>query len=366
MFKKFLGFVLLAALVCTCSCRRSSSSGGETGTRIVTDMVGRQVRVPAHIHRVLGMSPMGTILVYTLDPSLLVGWNYPPASGEKALILEPYRDLPVIGGWFGKDTTGNLEKIVQARPDVLISMGDPLGTAQAERVQAQTNIPVFVLTGGLDNFPAAYEKAGELLGNAPRAALLSGECRRAIEEIKQKVSGIPPEKRRRYYYAEGPKGQETEPGSSSHSESLNFAGGVNVAAGVELQQGYGHSPVSMEQVLRWNPEIVITGYDHASSPGEFYKAVWTDPRWRNVAAVRNREVYETPQYPFCWIDRPPSVNRIIGIKWLANLFYPELFQYDIRSETRHFYQTFYQVNLSEGQLDEILATAVRKPIGNAK
>jgi len=366
MFRRCSMLVLFAALLCSSGCHRSASSEDQPGTRVVTDMVGRQLRVPTHIRRVYGMSPMGTILVYTLDPSLLVGWNYPATPGEKAMLLEPYRDLPVVGGWFGKDTTGNLEKIMQARPDVLISMGDPMGTAQAERVQAQTNIPVFVIKGGLDNFPAAYEKAGELLGNVPRATMLAEECRRTVAEIKQKVSSIPPEKRRRYYYAEGPKGQETEPGSSEHADSLNFAGGVNVAAGVEAQQGYGHSPVSMEQVLRWNPQVIITGYDHNSSPGEFYKSVWTDPRWKRVDAVRTRQVFEPPQYPFCWIDRPPSVNRIIGIKWLANLFYPELFRYDIRNETRHFYQTFYQLQLSDAQLDEILATAVSKPAGKAR
>lgn len=353
-------------MLCGCGCRRFSPSGNGAETRLITDMVGRQVRVPVHIHRVYGMSPMGTILVYTLNPSLLVGWNYAPAPGEKALLLEPYRNLPVLGGWFGKDTTGNLEKIMQSRPDVLISMGDPLGTAQAERVQAQTHIPVFVIKGGLENFPAAYEKAGELLGSAPRAAMLAAECRRAVDEIQQKVNRIPPEKRRRYYYAEGPKGQETEPGGSMHVESMDFAGGINVAAGVQQQQGYGHSPVSMEQVLRWNPEVVITGYDHISSPGEFYTKVWSDPRWKNVAAIRNREVYETPQYPFCWIDRPPSVNRIIGIKWLARTFYPELFPYDMREETRHFYETFYHLKVTEAQLDEILAAAVRKPAGVTK
>jgi iron complex transport system substrate-binding protein len=364
MFKRIVPLILLVVLLCVVGF--SAALPNEAGTRVLTDMVGRQVRVPAHIHRVYGMSPMGTILVYTLNPSLLVGWNYPPSPGEKALLLEPYRDLPVIGGWFGKDSTGSIEKIMQARPDVLISMGDPMGTSQAERVQAQTHIPVFVIKGGLENLQEAYIKAGELLGSTQRAAMLAAECRRTVDEIKQKVGRIPLEKRRRYYYAEGPKGQETEPASSAHVESMNFAGGVNVAAGVAEQKGYGHAPVSMEQVLSWNPEVVITGYDHTTSPGEFYTMVWNDPRWKSVAAVRNREIYETPQYPFCWIDRPPSVNRIIGIKWLAKLFYPELFQYDMRSETRHFYETFYQIKLTDAQLNEILATAVRKPASKTR
>lgn len=360
MFKKCLRLLLLAVVTCSV-CVGAPHPEGNGGMRVVTDMAGRRLQVPVRIHKVLGMSPMGTILIYTLDPSLLLGWNNQLDPGERALILEPYRNLPVLGGWFGKNNTGNLEKIMQAHPDVLISMGDPQGMAQAERVQQQTHIPVIILDGRLDHLADTYKKAGELFGSSARAALLGAECRRTVDEIRRRVSTIPPEKRRRYYYAEGPKGQETEPGGSMHSESMNFAGGVNVAAGVEDQKGYGHSPVSMEQVLSWNPEVIIAGYDHSIFPGEFYRNIWTDYRWKNVAAVRNHQVYETPQYPFCWIDRPPSVNRIIGIKWLANLFYPELFRYDMRSETRHFYETFYHLKISEKQLDEILATAVRKP-----
>jgi iron complex transport system substrate-binding protein len=366
MSRRFLLYVLCTTLLSGSLCRAAAPAGEKAATRIVTDMAGRQVEVPTHIHKVLSMSPMGTILIYTLEPSLLLGWNYPPDARERAFLAEPYRDLPTLGGWFGKDNTGNLEKIMQAHPDVMISMGDAFATAQAERVQGQTHIPVVILDGRLEHLPEAYEKAGELLGSAPRAAELAAECRRTLNEIQQKVANIPQDKRRRYYYAEGPKGLETEPGGSMHVEALNFAGGVDVATGLEGQQGYGRSPVSMEQVLRWNPEIVISVRDHTSAASEFYKTVWTDSVWQLVTAVRNREVYEAPQYPFSWLDRPPSANRIIGIKWLAYLFYPEVFRYDMRQETRRFYETFYHVRLTEAQLDELLATAVKTSGGNPR
>lgn len=366
MLRRFLLYVLCAALASGSVCRALLTSGSNGGTHVVTDMAGRKVTVPAKIHKVLAMSPVGTVLIYTLDPTLLAGWNYQPDPGEQALLLEPYRSLPVLGGWFGKNNTGNLEKIMQAHPDVLISMGDPFATVQAERIQEQTHIPVLVLDGRLESLPETYIKAGELFGSAPRAAQLADECRKTLHEIKQKIDAIPHEKRRRYYYAEGLKGLETEPAGSMHSEAMNFAGGVNVAAEVQAQQGYGNTPVSMEQVLLWNPEIIIGGYDHVTYPGEFYRTVWSDPVWSRIAAVRNREVYETPQYPFCWIDRPPSVNRIIGIKWLANLFYPDLFHHDMRAETRRFYATFYHVQLNEAQLNQILSTAVKTPPSKTK
>jgi len=348
-------YILCATLLSGSLCRAAAPASEKAAKRIVTDMAGRRVEVPTHIHRVLCMTPTGTVLIYTLNPELLLGWNYPPDASERSFLAEPYRNLPTLGGWYGKDSTGNLEKIMQAHPDVLISMDDAFAIALAERVQNQTHIPVIILDGRLEHLPEAYEKAGELLGSGPRAAELAAECRRTLNEIKQKVASIPQDKRRRYYYAEGPKGLETEPGGSMHVEALNFAGGVNVAAGMQGQQGYGRSPVSMEQVLRWNPEIVISARDHT-----------TAATWQLVAAVRNREVYETPQYPFSWLDRPPSANRIIGIKWLANLFYPEIFRYDMRQETRRFYETFYHVRLSEAQLDELLATAVKTSAGKAR
>jgi iron complex transport system substrate-binding protein len=352
--------VILSVLVlCSCSHKPASSQALRGDQRALTDMAGRTVIVPRKITRVLGMGPVGTIFVYTLSPELLVGWNHQLEPAELTFIQEPYRHLPEIGGWYGKNNTGNLEEIVKAHPDVLISMGDPQGIAVADRVQHQIHIPVFFLSGDLKKLPDAYLKAGELLGNSARAAELATECRNTLQEIETRVSTVPLEKRRRVYYAEEPTGMETEPSTSIHSEALEFAGAANVAA-VPGQQGYGHTPVSMEQILAWDPEVVISGYEHSGAPGEFYRAVWTNSVWRHVRAVTNHQVFEVPQYPFGWIDRPPSVNRIVGIRWIANLLYPNLFHDDMRAATRQFYARFYRWQLSDAELDKILATATRE------
>ena len=320
---------------------------------------GPTVIVPQKITRVMGMSPTGTVFIYTLAPQLLAGWNFKPEPEELALIQQPYRNLPVLGGWYGKNNTGNLEEIIKVHPDVLISMGDPMGLAVAERVQQQIHIPVFFLDGDLKKLPEAYLKAGQLLGAESRAGELAAESRKTLDEIQNTVATIPVAKRRRVYYAEGPTGLETEPGDSVHSEALIFAGAANVAS-VSGHQGYGHTPVSMEQILKWNPDVVIAGYDHTGSPGEFYRTVFTNPVWRHVRAVANHQVYEVPEYPFGWIDRPPSVNRLIGIRWIADLLYPDLFHDDMRAVTRKFYAEFYHWQLSDVELNRVLTSAMRK------
>jgi iron complex transport system substrate-binding protein len=119
--------VILAVLLVLLGCSRkpASSPALHGDQRILTDMAGRTVVVPGKITRVMGMSPVSTVLVYTLSPELLAGWNNLPDPEKHAYIQEPYRHLPALCGWYGKNNSGNLEEIVKAHPDVLISMGDP-------------------------------------------------------------------------------------------------------------------------------------------------------------------------------------------------------------------------------------------------
>jgi iron complex transport system substrate-binding protein len=71
--------------------------------------------------------------------------------------------------------------------------------------------------------------------------------------------------------------------------------------------------VSLEQVLQWNPEIIVT------TDPNFAHGVYDDPMWRAVTAIRERRVHLAPAVPFGWIDFPPSINRLIGLRWLARL-----------------------------------------------
>jgi iron complex transport system substrate-binding protein len=89
--------------------------------------------------------------------------------------------------------------------------------------------------------------------------------------------------------------------------------------------------------------------------------VGKDPLWAGIRAVRETRVYLAPTAPFGWIDRPPSLNRIIGLKWLAGLFYPDKFPADLRGTTRDFYRLFYHVEISEAELDALIAWSQGHP-----
>jgi iron complex transport system substrate-binding protein len=86
----------------------ATQTGRSTVT--LTDQAGRTVTVPNPIKSVYCTSPMGTNLMYMLAPDMLVGWNISPTALEKQYIPEQYRSVVGLGGWFGKNTTGNVEE----------------------------------------------------------------------------------------------------------------------------------------------------------------------------------------------------------------------------------------------------------------
>ncbi len=331
------------------------------GDRIVADMAGRNVVLPATIKKVYAVSPVETVLLYTLAPDLQAGWSYHMAGKENLFILPEYRNLPVLGAWTSFSGTASVEEILKIRPD-LILMAKAIGPAAhtlADEIQQLTKIPVFIVDGTLTGMEQAYLYAGRALGREERAARLSAYCRETIAMIGDKKPLLTSRKPVTVYYAEGAKGLETEPSGSWHAEIIEFVGGVNVA-GVNLPKGgtLGRSPVSLEQVLLWNPEVILISYFHDSEKSSFAQIMGAAD-WRDIRAVQDRRVYEIPHYPFNWFDRPPSVNRLIGIRWLANLLYPDVYPLDLRAEVKKFYALFYHYQLTEEETDQLLRRSQR-------
>lgn len=241
--------------------------------------------------------------------------------------------------------------VLKARPDLIVDVGSvtPTFASLADRVQAQTGISYLLLDGTLRGSAQAFRDLGKLLGAEARAKLLADYVDSTLAEIKTKVATIPHDARLRIYYARGPNGLQTGLGGSINVEALEVLGARNVAA--EAGERGGLAQVSLEQVLQWNPEVIVT------IDPNFRAAVYTDRRWAAIKAVRDRRVYLSPHLPFGWFDFPPSVNRLIGLQWLAQVFYPKLFDYDLRKRTREFYKLFYHREPSPEQVDTLLQEA---------
>jgi iron complex transport system substrate-binding protein len=155
---------------------------------------------------------------------------------------------------------------------------------------------------------------------------------------------VPQASRPRVYYARGPRGLETGLGGSINVETIEL-----LARNVAGETRGGLANVSIEQVLLWNPDVIIT------IDQDFAASVRSDPAWAPIKAVRDGRVHLSPKLPFGWVDFPPTVNRLIGLWWLAKILYPDRFSEDLRPLTRDFYVRFYHVTPSDAQIDRVLA-----------
>jgi iron complex transport system substrate-binding protein len=317
-------------------------------TRAVTDSAGRRAEIPARVERVYAAGGPASIFLYTLAPEKMLGWNRPVSPEERAFVPARFADLPTLGRLTGRGNTANVEVVLAARPDLIFDYGSLTATFRslADRMQQQTGVPYLLFDGSLSAIPAVYALVGDVLGAGDRGRELGRYAERLLAETDRRVARVPAGKRPSVYYARGPKGLETAARGSINVESLERLGVRNVA---EKLGSAGVAVVSPEQVLAWDPEIIV-----AIDPA-FVASVRGDALWKNVRAIREGRVYLVPQAPFPWVDFPPSVNRLIGLKWLGRIFYPEQFPEDLRQETRAFYTLFYHQAPTEAQLDVLLA-----------
>lgn len=350
--------VAVVALNAGGNAQASIATPPEKNMQTITDMAGRTVVVPHNIERVLSTAPPSTMDIYMLAPDKLLGVNFDTSKQNgKVYMPAKYLALPNVGGWYGK-TTGNYETFITMNPDVVINcdtgVGD-LATTLKERQEKFGTLPVVGVTDArnITQYDASIRFLGTLLGAEAQADALSELYHRVLTPVTSRVSGIPADQRVRVYYAEGPKGLLTDPSGSSHAELIDLAGGINVAD-CAITPGMGQTPVSMEQVTKWNPEVMIVG------DPTFYAAVSTDPLWKDIPAVKNHRVYLVPQSPFPWFDRPPGVNRIIGIPWTAKLLYPDMFRdIDMPALTKEFYSKFYHYDLTDDDVNNLLDPSLR-------
>ena len=269
---------------------------------------------------------------------------------EKPYIAEPYRERPETGRLTGRGGGANLERVLALKPDLIVDFGSVRDTYidLANRVQKQTGFPYILINGRFEETAASLRLVGEALGVPGRGEALAADVEATFGALEAALDAVPEEERPRVYLARGPDGLETGLKGSINTEIIERAGGRNVA---DVPGQYGLVQASPEAVIVADPDTILTWDRH------FFCRVWVDPLWQGITAVRAGRVYLSPAAPFGWIDRPPSINRMMGLKWLAGLFYPERWSGNLREDTAAFYKLWYHVDLGEAELDRLLEWA---------
>lgn len=331
-------FIVLTLALCAFSAQ----------AREITDMAGRQVNVPDTIERVFGSAPPLNVLLHAVAPETMVGLSFPVTDLAKPFFPARLQGLPVAGGIFGMGQQMNAETVLGLKPDIALAWKSPfIDQAKIEGAFAKTGVPVvFIQLDTLADWPAALRYTGKLLGHEKTAETQAAYVEQAMARLGKFVASVPDAKRPRVYYAEGLDGLATDCHTSFHTEAIELAGGYNVYRCLPKSHT-GMERISLEQVITFNPDIIVT---HERN---FAAIVGNEPRWQGIKAVKEGRIHLIPKWPHNWVDRPPSVMRVLGAQWLASVFYPKAYTFDVQRQTREFYQLFLGVTPSDSQIDSL-------------
>ncbi len=348
--------VLLFCLMAPVWAQASYEAAKAPQTIVFTDSTGREGELPANITRVAPSGPAAQMILYSVAPDSLIGWGTKLSDVQKKYLESKYWNLPVFGQFYGKNNTLNLEALIAADPQVIIDLGDMKKTHKQDMqgVQEQTGIPTIFIEANLKTFPDAYRQLGKLLGVEEQAEAIATYIEQTIAMAKTNAAAIPENEKVSVMFGTGPTGMNVNAKNSIHADVIDIIGAVNAIEVPDVSSKGGGNTINMEQLMMFNPDVILFTNDGP------YATVAADPLWQGLDAITNGTYYEIPGTPYGWLGSPPSVNRLIGIPWLGNLVYPELYQLDMVEEAKKFYSLFWHYNLSDDEARELLANSTLK------
>ena len=267
----------------------------------VTDATGRVVDIPATVTRVLPAGPPAAVLMEALAPDLMVGWPGPLSMEARPLLPGVAADLDPVPRLTGReDVIGNVTAL---KPDLILDYGavTPRYADLMRTVQQQTGIPAILLDGSLQDIPKVLRLMGTILQRQGRAETLAAYAE-ALLSLPNRTGRHPT-----VVYARG-------------TDGLNVAAAGTDVTAVFTQLGWRvlapdgtgtFRPTTLPAIAALDPDVVIFN-DPAMR-----ETLATAPAWRALRAVREGHAVVAPGLPFGWIEDPPSINRLIGLAWLA-------------------------------------------------
>lgn len=316
-------------------------------TRVFTDACGREVTVPADIRRIAVSGPLAQMVVFAIAPDKMVGVANAWDESAKAYFDAKYLELPLLGQLYGGKGELNLETLLAAAPDVVIDVGEPKDSMaeDLDALQEQTGIPFVHIDAYLASMDDTYAMLGDLLAMPNEAQGLADYCRYAYDKVKAIADSV---EKVDLLYVTGEEGLNVIARGSYHAEVIDMLCNNLAVVDEPSSKGTGNE-VDMEQILNWNPDAVIF------APGSIYSTVADNENWQTIPAIRDGRYYEVPMGPYNWMGFPPSVQRILGMQWMAKVLYPDAADYDMYETTQTYFQLFYHCDLTAEQYAALTA-----------
>ena len=307
-----------------------------------TDSTGRAVELPANITKIAPSGPVATMILAAFSPEKLVCTGTNIGDDQAAFLYERLSDLPMTGQLYGGKATFNLEELLATGAEVIIDLGDFKKSIADDltALQEQTGLPCIFLEADLAHMADAFRSLGTILGKEERGEELAKLVEETMTMAAENSAKITEDQMVSVLYSSGSDPLGTNAEGSSQAQVLGIVGAKNAVVVDEVTSKGGGNMINMEQLYNFDPNVVLV------TDAAALEIVESETAWQELRAVKDGKVYTVPTEPYCWLSAPPSMNMILGVWWLGNLLYPEVYDYDMTAKAQEIYKTFWNYDLT--------------------
>jgi iron complex transport system substrate-binding protein len=279
---------------------QSSSKADRLKPVLLTDELGRRVKIPAEVKRIVSLAPSLTEIVFALGKGGgLAGdtdfCDYPPEATRK----------PHVGG----PVNPNFEQIVALRPDLILATS----INRRETVDAldRLGLPVFLTDPhSVDEMIASVEHIGAALHSEESAAPLVNDLRARLADLDRHLAGAPS---RKVLFVVWTDPLISIGRGTFIADALRHAGAQSV---VETAAEWPR--INLEEMVRLQPDYLVFASAHAGDTQHDIDALRTRPGWRELGAIRRGNIVVISDA----INRP-APRMVDAIEQLARALHPD-------------------------------------------
>lgn len=279
-----------------------SQNNTQNETLTVVDDMGRVVKVPQPVRRVVSTAPSNTEILFAVGAgSLVVGVDNYSDYPEEAKNITKVADFVSI----------NVELVYSLKPDVVFAYyGQRVGI---ERLAELGIAVVTIRPQTIDDVLNEIMLIGTICGKRERAETLVNQLSQRIEKVVNATKELNDSARPRVYFECWNSPYISAGPGSFINDMIRMAGGKNIAANASKD----YPQLTEEFIISANPEIIITSSMNMDTP----EKIMQRENWQSIEAVKRGKVYAVDDN---LISRPGP--RIVeGLETLAKLIHPEIF-----------------------------------------
>jgi len=268
----------------------------------VTDDDGTAVTISAEPQKIVSLTPAATEILYAIG-----GGPRTVAKVEDIANFGPAASLPVVATYKGVD----VEKIVAANADLVISGGANFGQGDAVDQLRRAKVPVLVVnptttSGVLQDI----RFLGQATGESSNASQLADGMQAAFDAIKTSTAGVAHPK---VFYEIDASNAIYGPAKGSFlEEMLTLAGADPVTTASATAYD-----IPLETLVTANPDIILLG---DSAYGVTADQVKARSGWKTIKAVQTGAIFPIDDV----VITRPGPRLVEGLLDLVKAIHPEL------------------------------------------